>query len=309
MDADVHERAEIRDVRDDAGERHAGAQIFQFMHGVGEGERLELRARVASRLIEFRQNVFQRGQADIVADIFFDVDLFAFRRVAHQLLHGAAEIARHALDEFVAFGMDGAGVERIVAVMNPQKARRLFEGFRAETGNFHQVFALAERPVFFAIFDDVFRELRAEAGNIGQELGAGGVRLHADRVDAAHHHVVEALFERGLIHVMLILADADGFRVYFDEFGERVLQAAANRNRAAHSHIVIREFVPRHFAGGIDGRAAFIHHHDRRVEVQFPQERLGFAARRAVADRDRFDLEFLAEFVHRRGGLFFLAFA
>jgi hypothetical protein len=40
-----------------------------------------------------------------------------------------------------------------------------------------------------------------------------------------------------LVDVVLVLADADRLRVDLDQLGERILQAARDRHRAAQAHV------------------------------------------------------------------------
>lgn len=64
-------------------------------------------------------------------------------------------------------------------------------------------------------------------GNVGEELLAGSVQIHAHGVDAADDHVVEAALEFGLVDVVLVLPHADGFGIDLDKFRQRVREAAA----------------------------------------------------------------------------------
>ena len=52
--------------------------------------------------------------------------------------------------------------------------------------------------MFVAVADDILGKLRAKAGNIHEQLLAGGIDLDADVVDAADHDIVETAFEHGL---------------------------------------------------------------------------------------------------------------
>ena len=96
---------------------------------------------------------------------------------------------------------------------------------------------------------------------------------------------------------MLVLADADGFRVEFHEFGERVHEASADGDGAAHGEIVVRKFFAGDVAGGVNRGAGFIDHHDgnRSGQAEGADERLGLAPAGAVADGDGLDFEKLHE--------------
>ncbi len=134
--------------------------------------------------------------------------------------------------------MDGAGVERVRAVADAEEAGGLLEGFRPEAGDLQQLLARLEGAVLVAVGDDVGGDARVEAGDVGEQLLRGGVELDADVVHAGDDHVVEGALERVLIDVVLVLADADGLRIELHQLGERVHEAAADGDRAAHGEVV-----------------------------------------------------------------------
>jgi len=55
--SDIHERAKGGDIRDDAGQFHAGLHVFHLLDAFGEAEGFELLARIAAGLGEFGENV------------------------------------------------------------------------------------------------------------------------------------------------------------------------------------------------------------------------------------------------------------
>ena len=177
--------------------------------------------------------------------------------------------------------MHRAGVQRMFAVADAQEAGRLLEGFGPEARHLLQFSARLERAVLVAVGDDVLGQRRAEAGDIGEQLLAGGVEFHAHAVDAAHHHVVEAALEGGLIHVVLVLAHADGFGIDLHQFRQRVHEPAADGDRAAHGEVLVGKFLAGHLGGGVDRGAAFVDHDHRDGGGQLERldERLGLAAR------------------------------
>ena len=106
--------------------------------------------------------------------------------------------------------------------------------------------------------DDVGRQFGTDTRDMRQQRGAGGVDIHADVVDHAFDHAVEGVREGGLIDIVLIQADADGFGIDLDQFGERVLRAAGNGDRAADGDIEVGEFGAGESGCGIDRCACFV---------------------------------------------------
>lgn len=89
-----------------------------------------------------------------------------------------------------------------------QEAGALLKGLGAEAGHLEKIPAGLEGAVFVAVSHDIAGERGAEAGNVGEELLAGSVQIHAHGVDAADDHVVEAALEFGLVDVVLVLPHA-----------------------------------------------------------------------------------------------------
>ena len=88
---------------------------------------------------------------------------------------------------------------------------------------------------------------------------------------------------------MLVLAYADGLGLDLDQFGQRILQAAGNRHRAAQAHVQIRELLGSQFRGRIHRCARFRHDGAGQVQLrlgahQVAHQLVGLARGRAVAD-------------------------
>src|SRR5574344_1694866 len=279
MDADIDERAEVRDVRDDAFHPAARDEIVDALDLVIEFRVAEFLARIARRLLEFREDIFEGVLPDGVGEEFVRGKGLDRGRIAHEFLDRDARLFRHLADEFIVFRVHRAVVERIFRVRNAEEARGLFERLGTE--------ALAAQNVLAAL--------------------ARAVHVHADLVHAAFDDFVEALLEFALVHVMLILSDADGLRLHLHEFRERILQTAADGNGAARGDVFLREFLDGDHARGIHGRAGFAHDDaGRAVSLEFVRnggdERVRFAARGAVAYRDEIDVILFDQVADERRG-------
>ena len=76
-------------------------------------------------------------------------------------------------------------------------------------------------------------------GDARQQRRRRGVDVGADRVDAVLDDRVELPRQLRLADVVLVLADADRLRLDPHQLGERILQAARDRDRAAQRHVEI----------------------------------------------------------------------
>ncbi len=104
-------------------------------------------------------------------------------------------------------------------------------------------------------------------------------------VDAAQDGEVECVAQSRLVDVVLILADADRFGIDLDKLGERVDEAAADGNGAAHGDVFVGQLLACDVGRGVDGRAVLAD--DEQLcevgDARRAQESLGLARCGAVA--------------------------
>ena len=67
--------------------------------------------------------------------------------------------------------------------------------------------------------------------------------------------------------VVLVLADADALGVDLHQLGQRVLQAARDRDGAAHGDVEVRELLARDLARAVHAGARLVHHDDGHVPM------------------------------------------
>src|SRR5690606_4781663 len=90
----------------------------------------------------------------------------------------------------------------------------------------------------------------------------GRVELDADVVDAALDHLVELLGEQGLVHVVLVLAHADGLGIDLDQLGQGILQAARDGDGAAYRDVEVGELFAGDVGGAVDAGARLVDRYD-----------------------------------------------
>ena len=290
--ADVDERAERRDVGDQALEDHAFLDVLEGHHVVAEPRRLEQRARIAPRAQQLGEDVAHGGVTDLAVDVTAAIDRLDHRGVAEQRHHLDAEIGGDALDQRVALGVDRRGVERLRAGPHPQEPGALLEGLGPEARHFAQLGAGGEAAALVAIRDDLLGQRRADARDVAEQARARGVEIDADVIDAALDHVAQLLAEQRRVHVVLVLPDADGLGLDLHQLGQRILEPPRDRDRAADREIEIRELVARQIRRAVHAGSGLVDrdHHalaESGGRQQAPHEHLGLATAGAVADRDR----------------------
>lgn len=173
-----------------------------------------------SRFGKFAHDVVERRKAHHTAAITLQIDAVARFCGGDEAFHGAARVFRHLFHQLVAFRMHRRVVERVFAANDAQEACALLKSLRSQARHFEKFAARSKRAVFGTVVHNVLRQRRAEARHISQQTLAGRVDVDADRVDTALHRLVERFLERTLVNVVLVLSDADGLRVDFDQFGQ-----------------------------------------------------------------------------------------
>ena len=71
--------------------------------------------------------------------------------------------------------------------------------------------------------------------------------MHADRIHAVFDLRIQRTRQRVRIHIVLILAHADGLGFDLHQLRQRILQAPRDGHRAAQADIKVRKFVRRQF--------------------------------------------------------------
>ena len=187
--------------------------------------------------------------------------------------------------------MDAGGIQRLLASADPHEARALLKGLRPELRHLQDLLPAGKTAVLLTIGDDILRGGLRDAGDILQKRGRCRVQVDAHRVHAVLDHPGKGFTELLLVHVVLILSDADGFRVDLHELRQRILDPAGYTGRGALSHIELREFLRRQGTGGIDRCARLIGNNVGDLVRKFlqdsRQELLRFTGSRAVAHRDQ----------------------
>jgi len=148
-----------------------------------------------------------------------------------------------------------------------------------------------------AVGDDIERGALGDASDVAEEGPGGGVEIDADAVNAALDYGFEGLLELSLIHVMLILTDADGFWVDLDELGERVLETARDGGGSTDGEIEVGELLAGDVRCGVDAGACLADGDGEEVvEVviteEIADEGIGLTGGGSVAYRDGADVVF-----------------
>ena len=192
MHADIDKGAKVGDVGDHALQRHAGLQVLEAFHALLELGSLELRARVTAGLVQLAQHVGDGRDAKALVGVARRFQLAQEGGVANQATHITTGISGNALDQRIGFRVHGRGIQRVVAVHDPQEAGGLLEGFLAEAADLEQLSAIAEGAIDIAVINDILGNARVKAGDTGQQRRRGGVQVHPNGVHTVFHHGVQA---------------------------------------------------------------------------------------------------------------------
>ena len=239
----VDEGAKGGDVADRAFEHHAFFQVLDVFHAVIETRHLEVRARVAARLFQLGQDVLDRDDAKFLVGKQLGAQRFQHVGAAHEFGHRLAGVQHDLLDHRVGFGVNAGAVQRVAAGVQTQKPGALLESFGAQAGHLEQVSTAAEGAVGFPPAHHRLGHRLAQARHTGQQRHAGGVEVHAHAVDAILDHGVQAARQLALVHIVLVLAHADGLGVDLHQLGQRVLQAPRNAGRATQADVHVGHFL------------------------------------------------------------------
>src|SRR5215467_122993 len=103
--------------------------------------------------------------------------------------------------------------------------------------------------MFLAIRDEGAGNTRVDTRYVLEQGSRSRVDLDTGEVDAGYHHAIKHGSQLFLIYVMLVQANADGFRVDLHEFGQGVLQAPRDRDGPALRSVEAGKFLTRSLRG------------------------------------------------------------
>ncbi len=252
------------DVGDDAGQLHAR------LRGPRSSRRPRRRRTTSNcsrgsrpGLASSARMSVQRRQADAVASTY-RAGAMRLRSsvVAQQVRHRAAEIRRPSAPR--------PGSSRGARRWRPAGSRRArmrrkpaacSKALGPRRGTFSSVGARGERAVLVAVGHDVPRPARGRGRRRSESSCALAVFSSTPTaLTQLATTVVERALERVLVDVVLVLPDADGLGVDLHQLGERVHQAPADGDRAAHGEVLVGELLARDLGGGVDRGAALVDH-------------------------------------------------
>ena len=145
LDADVDERAEIRDVAHGAAQDRAGLDVGELHDGLARQRRGQVFTRVAARGDEGVEDVMDGRQA--CAELLGERGFLVLRQqlalrgeqgevvLALEVFERKAEAVEELFGKHVRFGMHRRVIERRAAAVDAQEARALRERGRTEARN------------------------------------------------------------------------------------------------------------------------------------------------------------------------------
>ena len=131
MDADIHERAEIRHIAYRSFELHTRLQVLEIEDIRAEQRRRQLIAWIAPGLLKLGNNIHQGRHTNPAAlcGIGSAQFLYACRKLSQlagsSVLNGVSAQGKQRFSRGVGFGMDRGPVEQVVTFRYAQKARTL----------------------------------------------------------------------------------------------------------------------------------------------------------------------------------------
>ena len=209
-------------------------------------------------------------------------------------LHRLAALLEDALDHRIGLRVHRRCVERVVAVADAQEAGALLEGLGAQAAApSSSCLRLRKAPLRVAPAHDV----------LGHASTTGPTRASAARADAVLRSTPTAFTQSSTtassvrasslwFDVVLVLADADRLGIDLHQLGQRILQAARDRHRAAQGHVEVgNSFAANSDAEYTEAPASLtttfcIFELGRELD-QVGGQLVGLAAGGAVADRDQ----------------------
>ena len=101
--------------------------------------------------------------------------------------------------------MDSRIVKRIFSTRNTQETGALLESLSSEARHPQKVLPRTESTVLCSFLHNVGSQCRPDTGDITEKITACRIQIHAYRIDADFHGIVQLFFQKSLIHIILVL--------------------------------------------------------------------------------------------------------
>ena len=261
VDTDIHKRTEIRHVAHRPRQDHVRSEILHRQDVLPQYGRVKALADIASRFLQLRDDVGKRRLSHLqrLADRLhpFPYDLLpqSSQPAVRDIRLAVPEHGKQAARAVIGFGVHAGVVQCLAPAGNAEKSGALLECLCTDARHLRHLPARGKGSVFLPVLHDILRGGLIDAGNIGKQGVGGGIDVHADRIDAGLDHTAQRLIQPRLLHVMLVLPDADALGIDLDQLRQRILEPPRDGHGRALHHVEIREFLRRQLGRGIDRRA------------------------------------------------------
>ena len=257
--ANVHKHPEVDDVSHGTLQNHSFFQVLHFQHVAAQNGLRHFVTWVTCGLFQLGYNIFQCRFAYVKFLRKFAVVANCLGKTCKvsYVFGGNLQLFHKLFGGLVTFGVYAGAVKRVVAAVDSQKAGALLKGFCPQFVHFQQLTAVGKSAVLFTVGHNVFGNGGRNTRNVGEQRNGSGVKVDAHFVYAVFHNAVQRFAEFFLVHVVLVLSDANGFRVYFHQLSQWVLQTSCNAGCAALSHVEVGKFLRCKFACRVHRRPRF----------------------------------------------------
>jgi hypothetical protein len=268
LQTDIDKGAEVDHVENGPLEFHSGGQILEFENAFLENRFGKIVSRItlgaAQSLDDIPQREFtdcqflgefsQVGRGELLVDFRETVS------VANDVWR-KLELGEQGSGGLIAFWVHPGPVKRVGRVKNLQESSGLRERGRADALNLRQLTAIAEWTFFLPVIDDPPRGELIEARDVSEQRHARGIQVDSNKIDATGDDRLEGFLELLGIDIVLVEPDTDVLRLDLDQFRQRVLEPAADRDGRTERRVEFGQFLTANLAGRVDAGPCFVDDH------------------------------------------------
>lgn len=224
MNVDINKCVEVGDVGDGIFQNYFWQQVIYGFYIIGEFCGFKFWMWIVVWFFQFFDNV-----GDCWDVKFFIGEVYCFQVVqciviVYQIFQCLLGGGQNMFDYWVSFWVNGGGIQWVVVVVDMQEVCVLFKGFWFQMVDFQQLLVVLELIIFVVSGDDVLCYYVGQVGDVGQQWNGGGVQVNVDGVYIVFYYCVQFMCQLGLVDIVLILVDVNGFWVDFYQFGQGILQ-------------------------------------------------------------------------------------
>ena len=258
MHADINEATEVNNVTYCTLELHIGLEILDVEDIAGENGSGSIVTNVTAGLFKLVDNINEGGltatklTGKLRCAVLISLELKELKVIICNVLCGEAKLLQYHLCDSVGLGVNACVIENVLCAGDTKEACALLVCLVTDLGNLENLGAGLELAVLFPKLNDVLCRSGIDTRNVGKERVGRGVNINANAVYTILNYTAKSLGKSSLLHIVLILTNADSLGLDLNKLRKGILKSSCDRDRASLHYVIVGKFLGGNLRSGVN---------------------------------------------------------